>query len=116
MEWPEDKFINKDWGILQIETARDYCVDSYFWTYLSGYLNYQIIHHLFPGINPHFYPELLPIIKEMCLEYKINYKCVESYQYVVDSHFKHLSQFQSPKDLEKFYRVTKLNKLFPKKE
>eukprot|EP01080_Neovahlkampfia_damariscottae_P003060 gene3060-5230_t len=58
MEWPEDKYINKDWGQLQIETARDYCVDSGFWQYLSGYLNCQIVHHLFPGINPHFYPEL----------------------------------------------------------
>jgi hypothetical protein len=42
MEWRNVKLIDTDWGKLQIETARDYCTDSYFWTYFSGYLNFQV--------------------------------------------------------------------------
>ena len=32
-----------------------------------GFLNYQIEHHIFPGLHPLWYPRLAPIVKEACL-------------------------------------------------
>jgi fatty acid desaturase len=57
-EWPSEKPIPKDWGECQVLTTTDYEHESPFWTYLSGFLNYQVPHHLFPSVAPHFYPEI----------------------------------------------------------
>ena len=35
---------------LQVAATQDYCTDSWFWTLLTGALNHQTAHHLFPGI------------------------------------------------------------------
>ena len=34
---------------LQVRTTQDYCTDSWIWYFLSGGLNHQTAHHLFPG-------------------------------------------------------------------
>ncbi len=34
---------------MQVRTTRDYCTDSWLWYFLSGGLNHQTAHHLFPG-------------------------------------------------------------------
>jgi linoleoyl-CoA desaturase len=57
-EWPIDRPIPRDWAEMQVLTATDYGHDSYVWTYLSGYLNYQVPHHLFPSVAPHYYADL----------------------------------------------------------
>jgi fatty acid desaturase len=94
VEWPSDKPINEDWGTLQVRTAVDYCQDSFFWTYASGYLNYQIAHHLFPSVAPHFYPALLPIIKETCKEFGVKYVSYDSVWECSALHFNHMKSFQ----------------------
>jgi len=95
VEWPVGTPIPRDWAELQVLTARDYAQDSWFWTYISGYLNYQVMHHLFPGIAPYHYPPLLPILKETCKEHNIPYEVLPSFWAAVKDHWKHLQQFQS---------------------
>jgi hypothetical protein len=41
----------KDWGKWQIETSATW--GNAFWGFLSGGLNYQIEHHMFPGRGLH---------------------------------------------------------------
>jgi len=103
VEWPADKPIPRDWAELQVLTARDYSHESFFWTYLSGYLNYQVMHHLFPSVAPHFYPALLPILKETCKEFNIEYNIVNSFWQAVRDHWDHLKQFQSLRHRSKSY-------------
>jgi fatty acid desaturase len=57
-EWPIDRPIPRDWAEMQVLSSTDYSHESYFWTYISGYLNYQVPHHLFPSVAPHYYPEI----------------------------------------------------------
>jgi fatty acid desaturase len=100
VEWPIEKPVPKDWGTLQVLTAKDYSHDSFFWTYISGYLNYQVVHHLFPSVAPHYYPEISHIVKETCLEYNIQYDYKESFFTCLKSHWRHLLQFQKYRNPE----------------
>jgi len=76
VEWPlpdENGLIHKDWAAMQVETTQDYAHDSYIWTSITGSLNYQAVHHLFPNVSQHYYPEILSIVRQTCSEYKIPY-------------------------------------------
>jgi len=107
VEWPIDKPVPNDWGTLQVLTAKDYSHDSYFWTYISGYLNYQVIHHLFPSVAPHLYPKIAPIVKETCKEFNINYVYEETFFTLLASHWRHLLQFQKYFNRKKGIKETK---------
>eukprot|EP01080_Neovahlkampfia_damariscottae_P002028 gene2028-1535_t len=97
-EWPHDRPIPRDWAEMQVLTATDYSHDSIFWTYISGYLNYQVPHHLLPSIAPHFYPELLPIIKKTIEEFGLKYYICDGFVDTVRQHWQHIEQFQNQRD------------------
>jgi len=53
VSWPQpDKsgVIPGDWAQLQVETAQDYGHGGWYTTVLTGALNYQVVHHLFPQV------------------------------------------------------------------
>ena len=66
-----------DWGRWQIETSASW--GNAFWSFLSGGLNYQIEHHMFPGTAHNLYPAMAPIIKEECAKEGIPYNGFEGY-------------------------------------
>jgi fatty acid desaturase len=70
---PGQKVVPKSWVVTQIESSVDYGHDSPLTTWWCGALNYQIEHHLFPGISQYHYPALAPIVKEFCRENNIRY-------------------------------------------
>lgn len=41
--------------------------------YLTGGLNYQIEHHLFPKLPSYTYPIISPLVREICKEFKVKY-------------------------------------------
>ena len=67
----------RDWGRWQIETSASW--GNAFWSFLSGGLNYQIEHHLFPGVAHNLYPLMQPIIMEECLKASIQYNGFNGY-------------------------------------
>lgn len=76
MEWPVPNACNeisRDWAELQVVTAQDYAHGSFFWTNFAGALNYQVVHHLFPNISQHYYPEIAPLVIRTCKEYSVSY-------------------------------------------
>ena len=46
---------------------------------LSGGLNYQIEHHLFPSVNSCHLPEISKIVKKLCKKYNIKYNEYNSF-------------------------------------
>ena len=42
---------DRDWGAHQVLTSHNYSIDSWLPLHLSGGLNYQIEHHLFPSVH-----------------------------------------------------------------
>jgi len=62
-----------DWYRTQVETATNCSCDSWLWTLLSGRLNYQIEHHLFPTVNSCHLKDLRPIVMELCKKHGVRY-------------------------------------------
>jgi fatty acid desaturase len=59
-----------DWGEIQVRHSSE--VGIGFWGRLygemAGGINYQIVHHLFPGVSHVHYPMLTEIVEQYCLE------------------------------------------------
>ena len=58
VQWPEARRDEKgelrvpgQWAKLQVETSVDYGHPSWWCTFLSGALNFQSVHHLFPCVS-----------------------------------------------------------------
>lgn len=70
----ENNYIDQCWAKLQVENSQDYAHGSAFWTFFSGALNYQVVHHLFPDILQCYYPEIAPIVRKTCQEFGVKYE------------------------------------------
>jgi fatty acid desaturase len=57
----------------QISQTHNFGVDSLLCYYLSGGLNLQVEHHLFPGVNHCHLRELAPHVKMLCRKHNIAY-------------------------------------------
>jgi len=79
---------NRDFYAHQIEHTHNYGTQSALCFYLSGGLNLQVEHHLFPGLNHCHLRALVPIVKRLCQKHGIVYH--ESAGYF-DAVAKHLS-------------------------
>jgi len=64
---------SKDWAELQIRQSSNWGSHSWFANFLTGGLNQQIEHHLFPSVGSRHYPELAKIVKKKCDERNIPY-------------------------------------------
>ena len=99
----EVEFLEKDksgkvagsWAAAQLATTADFSHNSLFWTHVSGGLNYQAVHHLFPGINHTHYPALAPIIKRIADKYGVKYCVYPTFWAALMDHFKHLHRMGS---------------------
>lgn len=86
----EDGKVSRGWGESQVLGSADYCHGSWFWTHFSGGLNYQVVHHLFPGVCHCHYPKIAPIVKKTCKEFKIHYQIYPSFMSALGAHLTHL--------------------------
>lgn len=64
-----------DWAEMQLQTTQDYAHHSTFWTWITGSLNYQAVHHVFPQVHQGHYPHLAPVVKSTCTEYGLEFIC-----------------------------------------
>jgi fatty acid desaturase len=65
----------QSWAESQVRTGVDYGHNSWATAFWTGALNYQIEHHLFPGISQYHYPALAPIVMQAC-------KCVTHHHHL----------------------------------
>lgn len=61
------------WANKQVFGTANWSSASVFWNWFSGGLNHQIEHHLFPSVSTYLYPEISPIVKSTCEEFRIPY-------------------------------------------
>lgn len=86
--FPQESSPTRDWASLQVLTATNFCTESLFWNWMSGSLNLQIEHHLFPGICHTKLRYIQPIVKKTCEEYGVPYHAFPSYWDAFVSHFR----------------------------
>ena len=92
-----------DWGVVQVENALNFAPDSWFWTQVSGGLNLQIEHHLFPSMLHTRLPEISAIVKQTCAEFGVTYNAYPSFWASVKAHYdfiKAMGQDQCPKGVK----------------
>ena len=88
--YSHDGKVAKGWGESQVLGSADYCHGSWFWTHFSGGLNYQVVHHLFPGVCHCHYPTIAPIVIDTCKEFGIHYQIYSSFMSALKAHLSHL--------------------------
>ncbi|XP_019852860.1 PREDICTED: acyl-lipid (8-3)-desaturase B-like isoform X1 [Amphimedon queenslandica] len=77
---------NKSWAEYQVLTTKDYDTDSLLCTLLTGTLNHQVAHHLFPDVLQSYYPIITPIVRDTCKEFGIQYNCEASLFVAIKEH------------------------------
>merc|ERR1712232_1245776 len=83
----KDGIVQKDWAKSQVIGSSNFASGSWLWNHISGGLNHQTEHHLFPTISHVHYPALSKIVKETCDEYGVRYNSYPSFWAAVAGHF-----------------------------
>ncbi|KAJ7384945.1 hypothetical protein OS493_018633 [Desmophyllum pertusum] len=101
VDWPQPDAngkINRDWAELQVESTLDYATDSWFFNVVTGALNHQTIHHLFPGVSQIYYPQITPIVREACKEFGVRYNYKDTFFQALGAHIGHLKRLGQDKE------------------
>lgn len=93
------------WAAQQLSSSADFAHGSWLWTHISGGLNYQAVHHLFPGVAHTHYPALGTIIKAKAAEHGIPYKIFPSFWAALAGHFRHLRALGAPSAVPSMHTV-----------
>lgn len=78
---------NESWHMHQLRTTSNFAIGNKLVTYLTGGLNHQIEHHLFPGVCHTHYPELAKIVKSTADEYEMPYHSYASLGEAISKHY-----------------------------
>lgn len=88
----ENGLIAGDWYTHQFATTSNFSPKNRFFSWLIGGLNYQIEHHLLPGICHVHYKDLSKIVNQTAKEYGMPYHVKNSFASAIWSHTKMLRQ------------------------
>jgi len=78
------------WAIHQLRTTANFAPKNKFLTWYIGGLNYQIEHHLFPGVCSIHYPKLAKIVEQTATEFGVPYVTYKTLGKSLNSHYKML--------------------------
>ena len=94
VSWPapnsKSEPYTRNWEEMQIASTVDYATESWFWTVVTGALNHQVAHHLFPGVLQTYYPQITLIVKKTCAEFGLHYYSLPTAWDAVRCHLGHL--------------------------
>lgn len=82
--------ISDEWAVAQVTTTVDYGHGSAMAAYLSGALNYQTVHHLFPTVSQYHYAAITPIVMEVARKHGIEFNVKKSFAAALAAHVAHL--------------------------
>jgi linoleoyl-CoA desaturase len=89
----ENKNIDNTWAIHQLVTTANFAPKNRIFSWFVGGLNYQIEHHLFPGICHVHYKNLSPIVEKTAQEFGLPYHCEKTWFKAIYKHGVVLKQF-----------------------
>ena len=90
-----DQKLSKSFHQHQVEETADFSTDNPIMSWFVGGLNYQVVHHLFPGVSHVHYPDIQPIVKETCKEFNLPY-IERPFGKAVASHIRKLKELGTP--------------------
>lgn len=77
----------KTWHIHQMLTTSNFSTGNKFLTYLTGGLNHQVEHHLFPEVSHVYYPAISTLVKKTAQKYNIPYHEYPTVREALKGHF-----------------------------
>ena len=89
--------IEENWAVVQLETTTDFSRNSWIANNFFGGGNYQVVHHLFPGICHIHLPWISQIVDKTTLEYGLEYNHTSLIS-VLHHHVKMLRAFGQKED------------------
>ena len=84
--------IEEEWAVHQVKTTANFATKSKIVSWLTGGLNFQVEHHLFPRISHVHYPKISQFVRETCEQFNITYLEYPTVLSAVRSHVVHLKQ------------------------
>lgn len=87
------------WTVHQLFTTVNFATDNWLAAFLTGGLNSQVEHHLYPNICSIHYPQISKIVRKTAKEYGIPY-LESSFFGAIASHFKFLKRMGREKDYQ----------------
>jgi linoleoyl-CoA desaturase len=87
---PDSQHIDDEWAIFQVKTTVDFAPSNALLNWYVGGLNYQVIHHLFPHICHIHYPQLAPIVADVCEEFGIRYNVYTTFRGALTANYQWL--------------------------
>lgn len=84
------------WAVHEVQTTVDFARENRLLGWFVGGLNFQIEHHLFPKICHVRYPEISPIVEEVCREFGVRYTAHRSFVAAIASHYRWVTAMGRP--------------------
>jgi linoleoyl-CoA desaturase len=91
-----------DWGKFQVISSHNYAVESRLALHLSGGLNNQVEHHLFPSVHYRHYAGLSRIVRQTCKEFNIPYTHSSSFFVALVRHYHHLRNMGAKQSVKQY--------------
>jgi len=82
--------IEENWFVHQLQTTANFSTKSKFVSWMTGGLNFQVEHHLFPRISHIHYPAISRIVQQVCAKYDIPYHEYPTLAKAIGSHLGYL--------------------------
>lgn len=82
--------VETEWAIHQVKTTANFATRNPAVNWLLGGLNFQVEHHLFPGISHVHYPKINKILRETCQEFNVKYMEFSTVTGAFVSHLRYL--------------------------
>jgi linoleoyl-CoA desaturase len=96
---PDDP-IEMGWHEWQVRSTVDFCHDrglvSRLVTWYTGGLNHQTEHHLFPRVPHTAYPDIVPVVREVCARFALPHRVQPTLRQALGSHYRHLRSLGRP--------------------
>ena len=92
----EPLHVEDEWAVHQLRTTVNFAMASPWAAWFMGGLNFQVEHHLFPGICHIHYPAIAPIVARTAREFGYPYHTYDTYPDAIAGHFRLLRALSVP--------------------
>jgi linoleoyl-CoA desaturase len=99
---PHSQYIDDEWAIFQIRTTVDFAPRNPILNWYVGGLNYQVVHHLFPHVCHIHYPQLAPILAEVCEEFGVRYNVYPTFRSALVANYQWLKVMGQKLDHQRY--------------
>lgn len=87
---------DEHWAVQQVRGTANWASRSRVANWLSGGLNHQIEHHLFPSMSIYLYPVIAPVVEATCVEHGLPYRSYRGFGAALRSCVAHLHDLGRP--------------------